>query len=88
MRIKVNRECILENVGGMDREELRQVVAVLRALVAALFRALILVSAPLVAEGHKEIVRLTTLMLNTITQLFILITFILPPAQADLVSRA
>ena len=38
----------------MDREEFRQVVAVIRALVAALFRALILVPAPLVAEGHTK----------------------------------
>ena len=82
----------IENVfwktaGRMVREELRQVVAVIRALVAAIFRALTLVPAPLVAEGHKEIVPLTTLMLNTITQLFILITLILPPAQVDLPLR-
>ena len=46
----------------MDLEELRQVVAVIRALIAALFRALILVPALLVAVGHEEIK-------NTITQL-------------------
>ena len=39
----------------MDLEELKQVVAVIRALIAALFRALILVPALLVAVDHEEI---------------------------------
>ena len=64
----------------MDLEELRQVVAVIRAPLAALFCALILVPALLVDVGHEEIK-------NTITQLFILITLILPPAEADLLLR-